>query len=230
MSDPINDAEAYGVRIVPCQVAPGTSYWRVIRVHHLTPAENAGKHHLFLDALDPQGNRLFGTRLLVRWEGGSREVVIDKPLPEPGANEPLWKWQVVSVEALGMPSDRVENLHTGHPDEGPGNTLFHHSFAVTFQQAVAAAPQPSPGAALSHYVLFGPLDRPDTRLYLDLLAGYLAQHELSFGFDPAAAAKAARVSLVGEHATATRELLTAAGCQVEEWPRDPAALAAWAGL
>jgi hypothetical protein len=226
MSDPINDAEAYGVKIVPCQVPPGTAYWRVIRVHHLTPAENAGKHHLFLDALDAQGNRLFGTRLLVRWEGGSREIVIDKPLPEPGANEPLWKWQVVSVEALGMPSDRVENIHTGHPDEAPGNTLFHHSFAVTFQQAVAQAPQPQPGAVLAHYVLFGSPDRPATRLYLNLLADYLARQGLSFGFDPNDAARAARVSLVGEHPAATRERLTAAGCQVEQWPTDPAALLA----
>ena len=31
-----------------------------------------------------------------------------------------------------LPSDRVTGMHTGHPDEAPGNTLFHHSFSVTF--------------------------------------------------------------------------------------------------
>ena len=39
--------------------------------------------------------------------------------------------------ALGLPgeelaSDRVTGMHTGHPDEAVGNTLFHHSFGVTF--------------------------------------------------------------------------------------------------
>jgi hypothetical protein len=53
----------------------------------------------------------------------------------------MWKWQVCAVEGLGLPSDRVENLHTGHPDEAPGNTLFHHSFLVVFQRTKVAAPR-----------------------------------------------------------------------------------------
>ena len=56
---------------------------------------------------------------------------------EPGTNLPLWKGQVCDAIALGLPggelaSDRVTNMHTGHPDEAVGNTLFHHSFSVTF--------------------------------------------------------------------------------------------------
>ena len=135
--EPINDAEEYGVIIVPAEVAPGTEYWRVIRVHHLTPEENQGRHHVFLDALDQEGAREYGARILATWDGGSQELVIEKPENEPGANLPMFKWQIVAVEALGMPSDRVENLRTDHPDEAPGNTLFHHSFLVVFQRAVA---------------------------------------------------------------------------------------------
>lgn len=142
MPEPINDAEAYGVTIVAADVAPGDEYWQVTRVHHRTPGENGGKHHIYLDALDEAGERQFGTRLLVRWDGGSQEVVIEKPLSEPGANFPMWKWQVCNVEALGMLSDRVENLHTGHDDEAPGNTLFHHSFDVTFQRTRAPEAEP----------------------------------------------------------------------------------------
>lgn len=143
MTDPINDAEAYGVRIVPAQVSPGADYWQISRIHHLRPEENNGRHHLFFDALDAAGQRAFGTRVLVSWTGGSREVVIDKPAPEAGANEPLWAKQVVNAEALGLPSDRAENLHTGHPDEAAGNTLFHHSFEIVFRRTTAgvAAPQ-----------------------------------------------------------------------------------------
>ncbi len=138
-----NDATAYGVTVEPAQVAPGTRYWRVRRVHHLTPEENGGKHHIFIEALTPEGQRAFQSQARVTWDGGEQVVTIDKPLGEPGTNFPMWKWQVCRVEMLGLPSDRVSNLHTAHPDEPnpdgsqSGNTLFHHSFLVEFQETVA---------------------------------------------------------------------------------------------
>ena len=105
----------------------------------------AGNHHIFLDILDPAtapnpaspGGRVYGTRARITWDGGEQIVTIDKPLNEPGTNCPMWKWQVCDVIALGrpgeeLPSDRVTGMHTGHPDEARGNTLFHHSFSVTF--------------------------------------------------------------------------------------------------
>ncbi len=138
-----NDATAYGVAVEEAQVAPGARYWRVRRVHHLTPEENGGRHHIFIEALTPDGQRAFQSQARITWEGGEQTVTIDKPLGEPGANFPMWKWQVCAVEMLGLPSDRVRNLHTAHPDEPnpdgsqSGNTLFHHSFLVEFQETVA---------------------------------------------------------------------------------------------
>lgn len=140
----INDATAYGVTIEPAAVAPGAWYWQAVRIHHLTPDENGGNHHIYLDLLDSEkatgtalGERVYGARAKVTWQDGEQTVTVDKPLNEPGANFPMWKWQVCSVQALGLPgqelpSDRVKGLHTGHPDEAPGNTLFHHSFSVIF--------------------------------------------------------------------------------------------------
>lgn len=296
MTDPINDAEAYGVRIVPASAAPGADYWQISRIHHLLPEENNGRHHLFFDARDAADQRDFGARILISWPGGGHEVVIDKALPEAGANEPLWAKQVVSAEALGLPSERAENLHTGHPDEAPGNTLFHHSFEIVFRRATAGLPSPqsaitgkvpgganhtlvlrdgdggegttqvagdesyrfeglaagnyiiadlqdgrtigplavngrdeivadfptlAPGKPLAHYFLFGPPDQPAARLYLSLLADYLATQRLAFGFSPADAAQSARVSLVGEHPAATLSALQQAGVQVDQLPLDP---------
>ena len=68
--DVLNDAQAYGVAIVPATVAPGAWYWQAVRVHHLTPEENSGNHHIYLDILDPAtapdpgsiGGRVFGAR------------------------------------------------------------------------------------------------------------------------------------------------------------------------
>lgn len=148
--DVVNDATSYGVQIHTADVAPGTVYWQAVQVHHLTPEENGGNHHIYLDVFDPSlggepfGGRVQNARLRVTWDGGEQIVTVDKPANEPGTNFPMWKWQVCAVECLGLsgqelPSDRVTGLHTGHPDEGAGNTLFHHSFKVTFVKAQAAA-------------------------------------------------------------------------------------------
>ncbi|MCD6290296.1 MAG: hypothetical protein J7M34_07315 [Anaerolineae bacterium] len=140
--DTINDAQAYGVRIVPVKVDPAQSkaVWRVRRVHHLTPEENGGRHHIFIDMLDENGKRIMGAQARVTWPNGEQIVTVDKPANEPGTNFPMWKGQVCSVEGVGLPSDRVENLHTNHPDEAPGNTLFHHSFLVIFQRTPSSEP------------------------------------------------------------------------------------------
>jgi hypothetical protein len=137
MTDVINDAEAYGVEIIPAQVEPGQEYWKVIRVHHLTPEENYYRHYIFLDAVDENGDRLYGTLFTVMWDGGSDTIIVDKHPPDPGTDFPMWKWQVCSVEALGAPSDRVVNLRTDHPKEGDGNDMFRHSFEVIFQRTTA---------------------------------------------------------------------------------------------
>lgn len=152
---PANDATGYGVTVIPADVPPGRPFWRAVSVHHLTPDENHGNHHLYLDALDEQGARVLGARGRITWDGGEQIVTVDKPANEPGTNFPMWKWQVCEVEMMNLLSDRVAGLHTGHPDEPPGtgNTLFHHSFAVTFQRAVkedqpAPEPQPATGSVI----------------------------------------------------------------------------------
>ncbi|MCO6451063.1 MAG: hypothetical protein J5I90_09790 [Caldilineales bacterium] len=229
MPDPINDAESYGVRIAPVSVADGEEYWRVTRVHHLTPVENGGKHHIYIDAMDADGNRMFGQRALITWEGGSQEVVIEKPLNEPGGNFPMFKWMICRAEMMGLPSDGVENLRTDHPDEAVGNTLFHHSFAVDFRRSIAGEDEEPPDttqSALAKFVLFGPPDLPATQVYLTVLADYLAENALAFGFSLADALKAGHVTLVGVHPQSTREALQAANIIFAELPIDPGALLA----
>src|SRR5688500_1506715 len=66
-----NDAEKYGVRIVPAEVAAGQLYWRAIGVRHLEPAENTGKHNLYAELLAEEGKRVrdSSVQLLRGWEG-----------------------------------------------------------------------------------------------------------------------------------------------------------------
>lgn len=227
---PVNDAAAYAVEIVPADIPPNTQYWQAIRVHHLTPEENHGNHHIFLDALDEGGARIFHAQAQVSWDGGQQIVVVDRPPSQPGASFPVWKWQVCSVRMLGSPSDLVVNLHTAHPDEPPdnGNTLFHHSFQVHFQRAVKAT-QPKPdlpaGNLLDHYVLFGPPASLRTAAYLTAARDFLAMWQPSFGFRSQDAKQARQVIIIGEVQDvdqATEEALVAAGCLVTRLRGSPA--------
>jgi hypothetical protein len=203
-----------------------------VRVHHLTPDENQGRHHIFLDALDEAGNRSFGARARVAWSGGEQTITVEKPIGEPGVNFPMWKWQICAVEMLDLPSDRVENLHTGHPDEPPGlnNTLFHHSFEVVYQRAVKGATEPpADGKIMERYILFGPPASHRTAVYLDLARSYLLAQQPTLGSSIDEASLARHVVIVGEVQDISQEsedALRLAGCQVQRVQGTPEQIAA----
>ena len=127
-----NDArEKYGVTITR---APNAK-WRVIGVHHLTGDENAGKHNVFCDVLDENGQRINGARLkLVQGHLAPVYATIDKPTHEPGTNFPIWGETPSSVSVDDEGSDSVDGLRINHADEEEGNTIGHHSFYVVFQR------------------------------------------------------------------------------------------------
>jgi len=132
----VNDAAAYGVSIIPAELVPGQIFWKVVTLHHLTPEENRGNHNIFVDVVDENDKRIYGALVKMTWQTGTGVNAIDKPSNEPGTNFPMWKNQVCEVQVVnGLVSDRVLNLHTNHPDEGAGNTVFHHSFFVKFKKA-----------------------------------------------------------------------------------------------
>ncbi len=151
----------YGAQIQPSQVAPGAMYWKITGVRHLPPDENRGRHNIFVDAIDEQGQRVRDPNLRIHytWEGRRADEPappkpLDKPDNEPAGNLDVYKGQIITawLEGDGLPSERVAGLHTDHNDEQAsdgtnGNTRFHHSFQVTFQQARAeAAPVVDEGA------------------------------------------------------------------------------------
>ena len=119
----INDATGYGVQIQPANVAPGTLYWQAVRVHHRTPEENGGNHHIYLDVFDPTlggvpyGGRVDGARLRVTWDGGEQIVTVDKPANEPGN-------QLPHVEMAGM-RGRVPGAGRTGAAVGPGHGTAH---------------------------------------------------------------------------------------------------------
>ncbi len=229
-----NDAAAYGVAIQPAAVPPGTWYWQAACVHHLTPEENAGKHHIYMDLFeslqDERGQwslqQVRGGRLKVGWQDhGEQIVTIEKPAGEPGTNMPLWREQVCTVWALGLPgaelpSDAVTGIHTNHPVEGTGNSPQRHSFSIVFQkvQAPAAEPVAPEDGAVTHYVLFGPADNTTTLTNLWLAQDYLLTFRPAFGFNPEEAARANLVTIIANEPAVKPEVenrLIGAGAKVQ---------------
>ena len=151
----VNQAGAYGVRVISAAVADGHLYWQLVAVRHLSADENRGKHNVFVCALDENGARVRAPDLRIAWTWeGRREDEHAEPKPldkrdgELGHGDlDLYKGQHAEVWLTGdgLPSDHVANLHTDYEaaertsDGQDGNTRFHHSFLVTFRRTLKAA-------------------------------------------------------------------------------------------
>ncbi len=126
-------------------------HWLVETVRHLPGAENQGRHHIFVDAIGPDGTDLRSTGLAVMygWEGMEPEdpwptSPIDKPPGEFGCHIPIFPSAVMRVAMHGAPSEVVQGLHTGFEDGEAGNNWGYQSFHVVFRYAPPpqAAPEP----------------------------------------------------------------------------------------
>lgn len=222
MSD--TDANKYGIEIEPADVNAGDRYWHAVKVHHLTPEQNQSRNELILDLLDQSGDRVFGGRLRITAGDETREVTVEQPPDEAGPTLPLERDKRYTVQALGLPgesltSDTVVGIRTDHPDEAPGNELFRHSFAVTFQRATAGAEQPAtptPGEEsdepadaptphepaeepeIRQYVLLGDPRRTQIRALLKMLAPLMAElgEDTVFGFRVEEARRANKILIL----------------------------------
>src|SRR5262245_28334585 len=101
----------FGVYIKPADVPVGQWYWKAVKVRILDPAENAGKHNIFITALDKDGHRArFPIYAGWEWEGMkphevARPVPLDKPLPVPFMGDiALHAGQKATVWMNGAPS------------------------------------------------------------------------------------------------------------------------------
>ena len=141
------DLQTLGDYDVSIQLVEEPEAYKVIGVHHLSGQENAGKHHIYVDVLDEQGQRINGAQIAIMPQDGFPSyAIVDKPPNEPGTNAPMWGGGQYEIRVAHQPSDRVLGLSTAHPDEpGGGNTWGHHSFYVVFQRVASAEPvEPEP--------------------------------------------------------------------------------------
>lgn len=148
----MSDAEKYGVTIVRADPPAGEQVYRATEVYHLPPEKNRGRHNIFVNAYDEEGESLTDTGVFIswRWEGQgpgehSPDVPLDKDEPPGMGDIPMFSGQHISIR-LGddsmISSDMVHNLHTNHPSDGRGNSEGHHSFRVTFVRTTVGSKPP----------------------------------------------------------------------------------------
>lgn len=127
--------DALGVTIADAPVAPGEQYWRIIEVRFADEVESGGKHHIYADALDENGNRVVGQPITVYWGDGNLTLPLeDKPAPDFGYNFQMYAaGYAYSVKVEGLPSDILQGAGMG--DVQNRFTGIHTSYYVTFQRA-----------------------------------------------------------------------------------------------
>lgn len=141
--------------------SPQKPIWRVLGIHHLSPDENRGNHHIYVEMLcanDPPTREGFRA---IHWTWIGRQL--NEPAPDAFAgqkplnelvNIPLNLGMIVSVWTNG--SEIAVNFSSNHPDEGDGNTIGHHSFFVCFEEIDPDEPDeppPPPGPETADLII-----------------------------------------------------------------------------
>lgn len=123
-----------GVALDAAPIDPGEPHWRLVEARWADPVESAGRHHIFFEVLDENGDRAAGQPVTIEWTGGDLTLIVEPgPPPEWGANFPMYN-TLGSYDARvggGAPSDRVTGMGMGTP-EFPDFTI-HTSFYLTYR-------------------------------------------------------------------------------------------------
>ena len=141
----VNLASHYGIGIDSMLPQGAGRYWKVRQVRHLAPEENQGRHHIFVQAHFHPDSTSDEVLFLVEWEDGNQEFKLRRSRRESIGHVAMFTWQVCNVQMMGAPSEIVTGLTANHPDElledgtRSGNTLFHHSFQVEFEEVIEEA-------------------------------------------------------------------------------------------
>ncbi len=125
-----------GVSIEPANVPSGQPYWRVIEVLWQDEQQAAGRHSVFVEVLDENGNRIVGQPVVFAWaDGKTVSPTENKPPPEYAVNFPMYAaGQAYSIWVEGLPSDKVRGLGLGDLEERW--RTIHVVYLIKFQKVV----------------------------------------------------------------------------------------------
>jgi hypothetical protein len=126
---------ARGVTVHTPPLAPGAAYWRVAAARWFDMSESGGRHHIYVEALTPNGELMEGVPFQVTWPDGESVRFTKAGRGFEAGNFPmspsLREFNVMMSN--GTPSESVEGIGMG----ADGNPGIHTATLVTFQQATA---------------------------------------------------------------------------------------------
>ena len=135
------DLSHFGASIQQANVLAGTTYWKIVEARHADPnREFGGDQHIYIEAIDENGNQLRDLEAHIEQGGQIHRPRLDKGLNEPGTNWPLFRDTQVIVSMSGA-SDRVGPLHTTRAAY-KGGDWHHHTWYIVFQRTIAGGEQP----------------------------------------------------------------------------------------
>lgn len=124
-----------GVTVNEAPVGSGQQYWRLIDARWADEIESGGKHHIYVEVLDENGNRLTGQPVTVTWaEGATTGVTEDKRAPDFAFNFQMYAaGYAYSVKVDGLPSDQISGAGLGSIEQRAYG--IHTSYYLTYQRA-----------------------------------------------------------------------------------------------
>lgn len=126
---------ALGVQVEEANAAPGQQYWRLIEARWADEQQSGGKHHIYVEVLDENGNRIVGQPVTVFWGDGSHTGgVEDKAAPDFGYNYMMYAaGNAYNVKVEGLPSEIVRGAGMGSIEQPKYG--IHTSFYLVYQRA-----------------------------------------------------------------------------------------------
>lgn len=126
-----------GVELTEAQVAPGQGYWRLVRGIWYDQAESGGRHHIFVDLLDVDGQRVTGQPMRVYWNGGETFIQTQAKPGEPyaadfGMSNPGPSYGVVPAD--GAPADQLWGMGLGSIEQP--NFAIQTSYGFVWQWTI----------------------------------------------------------------------------------------------
>ncbi len=118
------------ITLTLAQTQPGQPVYRLVAARYQDENEANGLHHVFVEVLDENSQRIVGQPVVLAWKDGKSTMITEnKPAPEYAANAPLYGAMsdgTYEVYVDGASSDRVSGL---------GLPAKHHvSYLLTFQR------------------------------------------------------------------------------------------------
>jgi hypothetical protein len=103
-----------GITLSRAQRQSGQPVFRLVKALYQDETEAGGLHHIFVEVLDKNGQRILGQPVIQAWDDGQATLITeDKPHPEYAANVPMYSAigsGEYKIYVDGYPSDVVDGL------------------------------------------------------------------------------------------------------------------------